>query len=133
MHMSNYIEPPKGLFEKIMFRIRKEKKLLTIRRRIVLFSSIMVISIIAFVPAFKAVQKDIIDSGFWQFFSLLFSDFSIVAVYWQNFAMSLLETIPALSLAILFLVIFAFMESFKELSYDLKSVFSLKKLAEIKN
>ena len=55
-----------------------------------------------------AIERiEVKQPGFINFFSLMFSDFSSVVTYWQSFAMILLETLPALSLA-LFLAVFIY-------------------------
>lgn len=115
-----YMDNMDRLFEETMLRIRREKKLLTIKRRIVIFSVIFIGSIIAFVPVFHSLEKSISESGFMQFLSLFFSDFKIVAIYWQSFALSLLETLPVLNLAIFLVVVLALLESVKFLAKDIK-------------
>jgi len=113
-------EPPDGLFEKIMLRLHKERQLLTLKRRLTIFSVGLIGSAVAFIPAFKMVQAGFIESGFMDFFSLLFSDTGIVMAYWQNFALSLLETLPVLSLMALLATVLVFLESLKLLARDIK-------------
>ena len=93
------INPPKGLLEKILKRIHKEERLLVLRR-IIIFSVMLTGSLLAFVPVLKILLADFGQSGFSNFFYLIFSDFSSVATYWQSFAMILLETLPAASAAL---------------------------------
>jgi len=119
------IEPPEGLLDRIMERIGRERHVLAVKQRLVVIFLGFVASAAALVPVFNLVQTDINQSGFLQFLSLAFSDFGIITAYWQNFAMSLLETIPAISLAMFFAVIFMFLGSFKLLARDLKIVYGL--------
>jgi len=125
------MEPPMGLLNRVMNRIREEKQLIILKRRMVIFSVGLLASVAIFIPVFRWVQADLIQSGFLQFFSLVFSDFKIVITYWQNFGMSLLETIPAVSLAVLFATIFAFLELLKFWTRDIKLIFTSKKLINI--
>jgi hypothetical protein len=118
------IDLPEGILNRIMARFKAEQRLLTVKRRLVIFSIGFIGSAVAFVPVFKMVQLEISSSGFLQFFSLLFSDFGTVASYWQNFAMSLLETLPAFSLAVFLTVIFVLLESSKFLARDIKLAIS---------
>ncbi len=118
------IELPEGILERIMVRIHAEQRFLTFKRRLAIFSFGLIGSGIAFIPTFKMVQAGFAESGFLQFFSLFFSDFGIVAVYWQSFTMSLLETLPVMSLAIFLAVIFIFLESLRFLARDIKFIFS---------
>ncbi|MFZ5363925.1 MAG: hypothetical protein ACOZAG_00355 [Patescibacteria group bacterium] len=124
----NLVDPPPGLFDKIMCRIEKERKILTLRRRIIIFSIGLVGSAIAFIPALAYVRTGLVESGFSAFFSLIFSDTEIVLVYWKNFAQSLLETLPVAGLAVFLATIAVFLESLKMLVRDLKNFYNSKQL-----
>lgn len=113
------IELPEGILDRIMARLKAEQRLLTVKRRVAIFSIGLFGSGVAFIPAFKMAQLEISNSGFLQFFSLLFSDFGTVAAYWQSFTMSLLETIPAFSLAVFLAIAFVFLESLRFLARDI--------------
>jgi len=117
-------EPPEDLFDKIMCRIDREKKMLTARRRIIIFSVGLIGSMIAFVPALGAVRADLAKSGFATFFSLIFSDTEIVLAYWQNFVQSLLETLPVMGVVTLLAIAVIFLESLKLLTKDIKNIYS---------
>ncbi len=121
------IELPEGIFKRITARIRAEEQFIHFKRRmvrrLVIFSFGTVGSAAAFIPVLKMAYSDFAESGFLQFFSLLFSDFGTVAVYWQSFTVSLLETLPAVSLAIFLAVIFVFLGSLKFLADDIKFIF----------
>jgi len=119
------------LFEKIMRRIGEEQRFAA-KRRLMFISLGAVISLAVLVPVFNLTRTNLVESGFLQFLSLAFSDFGIIAVYWQNFAMSLLETVPAISLAMFFAVIFAFLGSLKLLARDLKIIYGLQQNIAIK-
>ncbi len=120
--MTNFeIEPPYGLLDKILTRIHKEERILVLRR-IILFSTTLIISIIGFIPSFKILASDLSQSGFINFLSLIFSDFSSVATYWQSFSMILLETLPAVSLAIFLAVLLILFQSIKSLTKNVKII-----------
>ena len=109
------IEPPIGLFEKIINRIHKEERVLVLRR-IIIFSTTLVISLIGFFPALSLLMSGLNQSGFLNFFSLMFSDSSTIMTYWQSFAMVLLQTLPALSLALFLSVLLTLLQSIKSLT-----------------
>lgn len=111
---------PDDLFDKIMARIHKEEKMLVIKRRIVLFSLSILFSGAAIMPIFNMVWKGFIESGFFKFLSLIISDTGIVILYWQEFTMSLLESLPISGLILLSFVILAFLESLKLLTKNLR-------------
>jgi hypothetical protein len=82
----------------------------------------LLISIIAFIPATNFLISEIKNSGFLQFASLAFSDFDIVKTYWKNFAFTILETLPALSLALCLVILLTFLQSIKSLSKNIKNI-----------
>ena len=127
-HNKNFIngfpEPPKELFDKIMSRIHREQKLGRIKQRIVIFSFGALVSLAAVFPAFQILKADLAASGFFTFSSLLFSDFAIVAAYWQNFALSLLETLPVMGLILFSAAILAFLGSIRFLTKNIRKIAS---------
>jgi ABC-type phosphate/phosphonate transport system permease subunit len=112
------MNPPKGLLEKILKRIHREERFFIIRR-LGIFSVTLLGSIIAFIPVLKMLLSDFAKSGFFNFFSLAFSDFSTVASYWQNFTVILLETLPIISLVLFLAVILVFLQSVKSLTKNI--------------
>ena len=120
--MSNfYIEPPAGLLGKIIDRIRREERFLVFRKTVI-FSVMVFASLAAFVPALSALLSDFYKSGFINFFSLIFSDFSSVSAYWQSFAMILLETLPAASIALFLAVLLVFLGSVRSLTKNIRII-----------
>lgn len=120
------VAPPENLFFKIMQGIKKEQRLSAVKQRLIFFSSGVVVSLVAFIPIFRSAKTALFESGFLQFLSLIVTDFGAVAASWQNFVMSLLETIPAISLAMLFTAVFIFLGSLKFLAKDLKIILAFK-------
>jgi len=118
-------EPPDDLLPKILNRIQREKRLITIKRRIAIFSLGVLGSAVAFAPAFSALQAGISQSGFADFFSLIFSDFGTIINLWDKFALSLLESLPVLNITLLFTIIFTFLGSLKYLVKNIMSLFAI--------
>jgi len=114
------LDPPAGLLERIIRRIQAEQKLLTAKRRLVIFSIGVVGSIAAFVPALKMLHQGFAESGFLQFLSLLFSDTQAILSYLGSFLASLLETLPVTGLLVFLAVLLIFLESLKLLSKDIR-------------
>lgn len=112
-------QAPIGLLEKILNRLTRERKL-SAKRRLFVFSFSLLASLIALIPAWQFVWSGFAQSGFFQFFSLLFSDAAIVLTYWQNYALSLLETFPVSRLIIFLAITFIFLESLKLLAENIK-------------
>ena len=118
--MENFlIEPPTGLYEKIIKCIRRKQRLLDLKK-IIFVSILFVASTIGLFPTTSLLLSDFNQSGFLRFLSLMFSDFSTVTTYWQSFTMVLLETLPAISLALFLAVLLTFLQSIKFLTKDIK-------------
>lgn len=115
-------EAPDGLFDKIMGRLQKERKILTLKRRLAIFSLGAILSALGLIPAYQTLQASLAESGFFQFFSLIFSDSQIISAYWQNFVLSLLESLPTLNLIIFLAVTIVFLEFLKLLIKNLKVI-----------
>lgn len=116
------MEPGDGLFDDIVSRIRKEKNLYILRRRIAIFSAGLLGSAAAFWPALRMLESDLTSSGFGHFLFLAFSDSRLVAAYWQNFAFAVLESVPALSLAMFLIIVFILLKFSQKIFRDLKIV-----------
>ena len=119
--INSYINPPIGLLEKILKRIHKEERLLVLRR-IIIFSITLIGSLLGIVLAFKTLLSDFSQSGFMSFFSLMFSDFSTVMAHWQSFSLILLESLPAISLALFLSVVLICLQSIKVLTKNIKMI-----------
>lgn len=118
----NQPEPRACLFELIWLAIQKQKQLAVIKRRLVLSIILSAITGIGFVPLAKLTRTGFSTSGFWQFFSLIFSDFSAVIYSWQNYLISLLETLPVTNLILLLAVFLIFLEMLKFLVKNIKNI-----------
>ncbi len=119
---------PEGLFEKIMLRIRAERKRMVLKRKIAGFSFVLAVSFLGLIPATKMVYSGFAESGFVQLFSLAFSDTSIVMAYWRNFALSLLESLPITGLMAIGISLFVILGSLKFLSKNIKGFHYSKQL-----
>lgn len=115
-------EPPVGLFQKIMARIHEEERLLSIKRRLILFSATVVVSAGAFIATIGVFQQEFAQSGFSYFSSLLFSDLGSVIANWQDFGLTLLESLPAMSMIALLAVALIFFWSIKNLALTIQKL-----------
>jgi hypothetical protein len=91
------LSAPPGLFEAVMRRIEYEKQAQIARRRFALALSFAPVIIIVAIPVWQSFTADMVRTGFWQYFSLAFSDFRIVMSDWKDFGLGLLESLPILS------------------------------------
>lgn len=97
----SYLEPkapPEELFDKIKLRIRREKRIIAMRKVAVLsLGAVMSIGIL--VPFLNSTATAIANSGLLQFISLLFSDTEVVLSIWQDYAITILESLPIIEIA----------------------------------
>lgn len=85
---------PHGLFERVMTRISREQRLY-LWRRIIVSCAACIALFAACVPVWRALVAELGESGFFQYATLLVSDFKSVAALWQDYALTLLESLPA--------------------------------------
>lgn len=124
MKKGYHIEPPSGLLGKCINRIHKEERVLVVKK-LSMFSLMLLASVAGFFPSLKMLLTDFANSGFFNFFSLIFSDFSSVAQYWQSFSMILLQTLPAVSLAVFLTVVLLFLQSLRSISREVKTIIKI--------
>lgn len=99
------IAPPADLFDRVMFRIGMERRFISMRRKFWLSLACFVIVIFIGIPVSQAFSLDIAHSGFSDYASLIISDSSTVLGSWQDFGLSLLESLPVLSTAALLTIV----------------------------
>ncbi len=123
----NYFEPRAELFDLVVAKINQERSLSIAKRHVFIYGFGFILALVAVIPAFIWFKSGITNSGFMDFFSLLFSDSSFVVSYWQSFTMSLLESLPILSIIALLSVVWVILETSKLLIRDLKTFFNRSK------
>ncbi|KKR34564.1 MAG: hypothetical protein UT67_C0012G0007 [Candidatus Magasanikbacteria bacterium GW2011_GWA2_40_10] len=109
------IEPSDGLLNKILNKIKQEKRLSLIKKRLIGFSLAIFFSAGAIVPAFFILKKELFLSGFYRFLSVSFSDFGLIVVNWRDFSLVLLESLPATSIIMTMIFLLVFVWSFKNI------------------
>jgi len=106
-------EPSPELYQKIIKRLRKEKRRIAIWRTVIfLFISALAAGFI--ILGVYLLIKAVNNSDFAQITSLFFSDYQTVAVYWQNYILAVLETAPLLPLAYLLISCLVFLLALKK-------------------
>jgi hypothetical protein len=123
----SYIKLPEDLLQKTLRRVHKEQRILVFKK-ITILSLLLSVSLAGLIPAFNALSYDFSQSGFINFLSLTFSDFSVVLSHWQSFAMILLESLPVISLALFLAVLLVFLQSIKSLTKNIKIISGINSL-----
>ena len=103
-------EPKAELADSIWRHIIAREKYFT-RVKLYAFSIIGFLSIAGLVPVFKALFTEFTQSGFYEYFSLIFSSGSNVFSYWKELALSLVESLPIMNIIFLFSLVFVLLLS----------------------
>jgi len=91
---------PRDLSERILSRIAaRERRILAVK--FAFFGGAFLASVVSMAYGFVSLNSQLAQSGFPQFFSLLFSDFSVAVANFPDFALSITESFPVFSAAIL--------------------------------
>lgn len=109
----NDIKPPKRLFGRIITRLNSEKKLDSSRKKTLYFAFALIVSFLAFLTICVALQNVLVQSELLRILSLAFSDPKAILANWQDFGLLVLESLPAVSLAIFFVGLVIFLWSLK--------------------
>jgi len=106
----NLIEPPKGLEENIVARIKLERKQAD-RFWFFISGVSAAFSLAAIVPLISYLDNSFSQSGFYQYFSLLFSGDSAIYAYWKELGAALVESAPIVGLIIFLSIVALFIWS----------------------
>ena len=93
-------EPSEMLRSKILLSIEQERATRLSRRRLFSVAGLM-ISAVVFVGSVVVYGGALLQSDFWMLGSLLFSDLRIIVASFQDFSLSLLETLPVVPLFVI--------------------------------
>jgi hypothetical protein len=88
------VEPPAGLFDKIILAIKGEQELRQTRRLLFSFLFLLVVSLIATPFSFARLVNQIKISGISYLISTAVSDFGTFLVVWKDFILAILESLP---------------------------------------
>lgn len=111
-------EPDASLAENVWRTIILRNKR-TAQLKLWAFAATGIASLIGLVPAFKILSNDLSQSGFYEYFSLIFSDSGSIISYWKEFILSLAESLPIASIIFTLSLIFVF---FLSLRYAMKQI-----------
>lgn len=118
-------EPSADLLTTIMRRIDLET-IRQARQQIWLSSLAGIFSLIVLVPAIKLLANDFINSGFYNYITLIWSDKTIITTYWKDFTLSLLESLPVTSIMLTLSAFIAGLISLKSLTSNRSTLLKTK-------
>lgn len=111
-------EAAPGLADSVwMVIVAREKR--ANRLKLWAFAFAGLISLGGLLPAFKILLNNLAQSGFYEYFSLIFTAGRSIFSYWQELAFSLAESLPVMSIVLTLSLAFTF---FLSLKYVIKQI-----------
>jgi ABC-type phosphate/phosphonate transport system permease subunit len=98
---------PDRLLRAIIARISEEKAARPARQKFFAYTALSFLSGAALVFALIIARAEFAKSDFPAFLTLIWTDSSIVLAYWKSYLSSLAETLPIMSVILVFTTIFA--------------------------
>jgi len=92
------IEAPDGLFEKIIFVIKREEQLKKTRKLFFGFFFLLIFSLISTPYSWIIFINQIKSSGILYFISTAANNLEVFVNFWQDFVLAILESLPILGL-----------------------------------
>jgi len=108
-----YNQPETGLSADI-WRVIEVKQAEGLKIKSLSYGFIGILSLGGFVLMSVSIVKQLSTSGFFQYFSLAFSDGSLISVYWKEYLLSLSDSLPVASLGVTFFLLFSMLVSIKK-------------------
>lgn len=105
-------EPSTDLADSIWHKIIIRNKRITFIK-ISAFSTLGALSLFGLIPVSETLLSKFTNSGFYEYFSLLFSNNSEIASYWKDLAYSMAESLPMINIIYVFVLIFTLFLSIK--------------------
>ena len=84
------------------------------------YSGVGAISLIGFISSLLNLLEQFSNSGFYNYFSLIFSSDGYLTFYWKELALSIINSLPIISLMFSFLLIFILFVSIKHIIRQFK-------------
>lgn len=109
------IETETSELESHIIQLIKSKSVRRARNKRMIFGTISIFSLVGIVLSVIRAVKYMSESGAYEYISLIFSD-TAALVHWREFAMTLAETIPFVSLTLIFGILAVF-------AWSLRNVF----------
>ena len=93
-------EPPAGLFNRIIFAIRREQELHNTKRLVFGFFALLAISLTAAPFSWGLFSGQMVESGVLQFMSIAINDLGTFFALWQDFSLAIAESFPVMGTTI---------------------------------
>jgi len=126
-----HLTPPSDLKTRILQQIEQEKQLSSLKRKLIFNAGILILSWAGLVWAAREFLSAAGSSGFLTMFRLAFSDFRVITDNFADYALSLVESLPIVSMAIVAALILPVLLSFLKFVtsiYDIRRIYKVEKI-----
>lgn len=117
------VSVPQGLQDAVFACIHREEVRLA-RIRLAFFVPLVFLSGLGVVASALYAIKEVAQSGFLQYVSIIFSDSSAVFAYAGEFLLSLAEQAPLLGISVFLATLFALLQSMRETMKNMQTMFA---------
>lgn len=117
------VAPPAYLFDQIVQCLNIKKEIAAVKRKIVCFSIGLVGSMGLFFTALIFFGESLIDSEFFELFSVFISSPAVLFANWQDFGLFFFESLPSVHLAIFLASLFVVLQSLKYVAKHISILF----------
>jgi hypothetical protein len=94
------VEPPPGLFERIILAIKREQELGKTRKLAFGFLALLLVSLITLPFSWTLFFGQIAESGVLQFMSIAVNDFGTFLALWPDFVLAVAESLPVMGIVL---------------------------------
>lgn len=124
-----HIETPEGLEDRIsqrVFQTMEKQRQLHLRAQLVAESIVSIVTFASFVPLTLSLTQSLEQSGFFGYVSVLFSGDAGIALYWKELGLSIVESLPLLTISLALSVALVFIISATKTISTFKTAHTLK-------
>lgn len=113
MHDVFLVQTPHDLHSRIMVRIVSEQ-IKNAKRKLAVFISGTIASLGLFIVALRYTIEQFAQSEFPRYVSLIYTDTSLLSLYWKDLTYSFAESIPLVSIVLLLVATFILLAVFRK-------------------
>jgi len=99
-HQKFQLEPPAGLFDRIIRAIEREQGRRQARKLLFGFSALLVVSLVSTPFSLLFLIGQIKSSGIFYYFSAAIGNLGLFLALWQDFSLAILEALPIIAMAV---------------------------------
>ena len=116
---------PEDRLREDIWRVIEAKNAQIIKWKKLSYMSLSVLSLFGSAFSIKVLIERSTSLGFFKYFSLVFSDSGVIALYWKEYILSLADSLPVASLITTLFLLFVLFISIRRASYQFKSKLSI--------